>query len=425
MNYRETLEYLYRLRLFGTKLGLKNIAQLTTVLGLPQDRLKFIHVAGTNGKGSVCAFLDSIYRQAGYKVGMFTSPHLVRFGERLQIQGRAIADDNLVDLVSRVRTSASKLPEDTSSTFFEFLTGMALQYFADEKCDIVIWETGMGGRLDATNIVTPECSVITNASLDHQAWLGNSIRKIAREKAGIIKAGKPIVTAETQAEAFGEIQLKSTQANSTLYQVSDDQFNNNTALGLKGTHQKSNAAIASKVVDLLNTDFPVSKANMLKGLQATTLPGRFQTLQWRKSKIILDVAHNLAGYEVLAANCRQEFGENKCELIFASLDDKPWKEGLKRLLPYCKSVHCVPAKSQRAVSPQNLIQYLESINPRRSRETKYLAHDHVETCLQNLKKSAQHPILITGSFYLIGEALSVIQDNDHNETSLNEWGAKL
>lgn len=424
MNYRETLEYLYRLRLFGTKLGLENIEHLADALGNPQNRLKFIHVAGTNGKGSVCAYLNSIYTRAGYKIGMFTSPHLVRFGERLQINGAPISDEYLIHLVAKVRDTLPKLPEQISPTFFEFLTGMALQYFADECCDLVVWETGMGGRLDATNIVKPECSIITNISLDHQAWLGDTIEKIANEKAGIIKSCKPVVTAASQPEVVDVIQRKSKRLNAPLFKLSIDSSPLPIPQGLLGNHQSMNAMTAKKAVELLINDFPVSDSQLIDGIKQTSLPGRFQTIKWNNRTIYLDVAHNLAGYDALSNNCRTQFQDKPCDLIFASLDDKPWREGLELLLPFCRSIHCVPAKSQRSASPETIKNHAEKCR-HLSNSIECFTYENLEYGLRTLAKESDNPLLITGSFYLVGDALALIQNDDHRETSLNEWGAKL
>src|SRR5205823_4508226 len=220
MLYKEAIDYLYSLRLFGTKLGLENTFRLAKLVGNPQERLRFIHVAGTNGKGSTCAMLESIYRAAGLRVGLFTSPHLVSFRERIQVNRRLISEADVVRLAAELReqcrtgfqpvsTVKSPGPEqgdrrDACPTFFEVVTVMALRYLAEQQCDLVIWETGMGGRLDATNIVTPLASVITNIQLDHQQWLGDTLAKIAAEEAGIIKPGVPVITATDAPEARSE-----------------------------------------------------------------------------------------------------------------------------------------------------------------------------------------------------------------------------
>src|ERR1044071_2920969 len=175
MQYAEAIQFLYGLRLFGTKLGLENTFKLAALAGNPQQQLRFIHVAGTNGKGSTCAMLESIYRAAGLRVGLFTSPHLVSFRERIQVNRRLISEAEVVQLVESMQPWLAEFPADHHPTFFEVVTVMALRYFAEQKCDLVIWETGLGGRLDATNIVTPLASVITNIAYDHQQWLGDTL----------------------------------------------------------------------------------------------------------------------------------------------------------------------------------------------------------------------------------------------------------
>ncbi len=212
--YTETLSYLYGLQRFGVKLGLDNTRRLFALLGNPHESLRFIHVAGTNGKGSVCAMLASIFRVAGYRTAMYTSPHLVSFCERIQINGVCIPDDDVVRLIKKLRVLAEQIEKETKShpTFFEIVTAMAAQYFREQNADIVIWETGLGGRLDATNIVTPLVSVITNIAMDHTQQLGDSLNKIAAEKSGIIKPGVPVVTAVDEwndpgeFKSYGEVQ---------------------------------------------------------------------------------------------------------------------------------------------------------------------------------------------------------------------------
>src|SRR5438105_5570804 len=235
MTYPDAIQFLYDLRLFGLKLGLENTFKLAALAGNPQNKLRFIHVAGTNGKGSTCAMLESVYRAAGLRVGLFTSPHLVSFRERIQVNRELISEADVVRLVAELReqcetgfqpvsTVKSPGPEqgdrrDGCPTFFEVVTVMALRYFAEQKCDLVIWETGMGGRLDATNIVTPLASVITNVQLDHQQWLGHTRAEIAAEKAGIIKPGVPVVTAADAPEAMEVIEHTARQRRAPLTKV--------------------------------------------------------------------------------------------------------------------------------------------------------------------------------------------------------------
>lgn len=422
MTYREAIEYLYQLRLFGTKLGLENTLRLANEVGSPHDRLKFIHVAGTNGKGSVCTYLESMYRLAGYKVGMFTSPHLVQFGERMQVQRIPISAQDLVKHVEQLRLVIADWPKDTCPTFFEFITVLALQYFVEQCCDIVIWETGMGGRLDATNIVLPECSIITNISADHQAWLGNSLTEIAREKAGIIKPRRPMVTAETNQDLLKVIHDVARKQCSPVYQVETKQLPDGIAPGLKGPHQLLNASMAIRATELLQATFPVSSTTMYEGIHNTRLPGRFQILKWRKRKVVLDVAHNLAGIQTVVESWKACFGTEPCELIFASLNDKPWRECLKRLAPLCQTIHLVPAQSQRCESTSIMAEYLKQTAP----DKPILEHEQVGNALEKIKNN-KRPILITGSFYLIGGVLPLLDPITYSceEVSLNEWGAKL
>ena len=215
MSYADAIRFLHGLRWFGAEFGLENTRKLAARAGNPQHQLRFIHVAGTNGKGSTCAMLESIYRAAGLRVGLFTSPHLVSFRERMQVNRRWISEADVVRLASEMR-GAPPAGRDVAATLFEFVTVMALRYFAEQQCELVIWETGLGGRLDATNIVTPLASVITNIQFDHQQWLGDTLVKIAAEKAGIIKPGVPVVTATEEEEGLAVIEMVAKRLNSPL-----------------------------------------------------------------------------------------------------------------------------------------------------------------------------------------------------------------
>src|SRR3954466_5680229 len=212
MSYQEAVEFLYQLQQFGANFGLERAFKLAELAGRPQDKLKFIHVAGTNGKGSTSAMLESIYRHAGYKTGLFTSPHLISFAERIQVNRQLIPEPEVARLVAEMRDLLKQLPEGDHPTFFEVVTIMALKWFAEQKCGIVIWETGLGGRLDATNIVTPLASVITNIQYDHEKWLGTTLQSISFEKAGIVKPGVPVITGTADPEAQAVIE-KTSRAN--------------------------------------------------------------------------------------------------------------------------------------------------------------------------------------------------------------------
>lgn len=279
-NYRQAIEFLYRLQWFGARLGLENPLKLARLLGNPQKGLRFIHIAGTNGKGSTCAVLESIYRAAGHRVGLFTSPHLVSFRERIQVNRRLISQQDVVRLVDAMRPVLKEFSEPDHPTFFEVVTVMALRYFAERKCDLVIWETGLGGRLDATNIVMPIASVITNVQYDHQKWLGETLADIASEKAGIIKPGTPVIAGVDGDEAFAVIQKSAAEKQSPLIRVDSDIVRNCgdvlKDLPLLGDYQRKNAALALAAVEALRDRLPVTPEQIRTGVSTVSWPGRMQ-----------------------------------------------------------------------------------------------------------------------------------------------------
>ncbi|HZL78804.1 MAG TPA: folylpolyglutamate synthase/dihydrofolate synthase family protein, partial [Candidatus Limnocylindrales bacterium] len=310
MTYSEAIQFLYGLRLFGAKFGLENTFKLAALAGDPQDKLRFIHVAGTNGKGSTCAMLESIYRAAGLRVGLFTSPHLVSFRERIQVNRQLISEAEVIRLVEALR-AANK---ENDAALFEFATVMALKFFAEQKCDLVIWETGLGGRLDATNIVTPLVSVITNIGFDHQQWLGDTLARIAAEKAGIIKPGMPVITATAAPEALAVIEKIAHEKNVPLKLVTVDDVQSwltgTLAPPLLGEHQKLNAALALATVEMLQRQISVSAEKICAGLAAVDWPGRLQLVtRTGGQKILLDGAHNADGAKALRAALEKHFSQ--------------------------------------------------------------------------------------------------------------------
>src|SRR5580765_2210701 len=267
MTYPEAIQFLYSLRMFGTKLGLENTFKLAELAGNPQKDLRFVHVAGTNGKGSTCAMLESIYRAAGLKTGLFTSPHLVSFCERIEINRQLIPENEVARLVSELQPLMKNFPAGAHPTFFEVVTIMALKYFREQNCDLIIWETGLGGRLDATNIVTPLATFITNVQFDHQLWLGDSMAKIAFEKAGIIKPGVPVITAAEDPEALTVIERIARARNAPLTVISRTTRQSpplsKIKLPLVGEHQRLNAAVALETVKVLQPAIPVSDSAVI------------------------------------------------------------------------------------------------------------------------------------------------------------------
>jgi len=439
VTYPEAIQFLYGLRLFGAKFGLENTFKLATLADNPQEKLRFIHVAGTNGKGSTCAMLENIYRAAGLRVGLFTSPHLVSFRERIQVNRQLISENEVTHLVEELcelQNAAGGAPalgrRDACPTFFEFVTVMALKYFAGQKCDLVIWETGLGGRLDATNIVTPLASVITNIAFDHQQWLGDTLEQIATEKAGIIKPGVPVITATDAPDALAVIAKVAGGKNAPLTTVAADANPPPTSkisavlpratatLALAGDHQKLNAAVALATVEILQPKIPVSEAAIHTGLTSVSWPGRLQLIQQPDGQtILLDGAHNAAGASALRAALEKEFAGTRPIIIFGALADKKWLEICTILAPVAAQVFTVPVASERTAAADELAQAFHTASPGLAAAAAANLAEALNTC------NDKPFILITGSLYLVGEALERLgfSPAGAGERGLNEWTA--
>ena len=421
MTYSAAIQFLYGLRLFGAKFGLENTFKLAALAGSPQANLRFIHVAGTNGKGSTCAMLESIYRAAGLRVGLFTSPHLVSFRERIQVNRQLISEAEVVRLVDEIQPLLNSFPPEHHPTFFEVVTVMALKFFAEQKCDLVIWETGLGGRLDATNIVTPLASVITNIAFDHQQWLGDTLEKIAAEKAGIIKPGVPVVTAADAPEALRVIEQVAEQKGAALTYVQAPHASRLTpCTSLLGEHQRLNAALALTAVDILQAQIPVAEKQIRAGLAAVRWPGRLQLIELTGGqKILLDGAHNIAGAETFRAALERHFTGTRPALIFGALADKSWPEICRTLAPLAAKVFTVPVASERTADAEALANCFRAANP--AAEV-----GRFENLTAALNACKDEPfVVITGSLYLVGEALECLGFSPAagGERGLNEWDA--
>ena len=310
-NYPEVKNYLYSLRYRGAKYGIERMQQLAEVLGSPERKFPVIHVAGTNGKGSTCAMLESIYRHGGLKTGLFTSPHLVFQGERIQVNRRILSHDEILQYTNELKETAdamAKKDSDDHPTFFEFMTAMAFLHFHRETVDIGILETGLGGRLDSTNVVDPEIAVITSISLDHINILGNTIEKIAAEKAGIIKKKRPVVLGHLPHEAEKVVREIANQRDAPVYSIKEHFKNGSKEYPhtiLHGAYQRYNAAIAALVCELLREKFPISDHQVREGLQMVKWPGRWEAHQIESKTLILDSSHNPEGAEMLANNLKE------------------------------------------------------------------------------------------------------------------------
>lgn len=390
MNYREALAWLYGTQLFGIKLGLETIRRLVAELNVPAPTQRIIHVAGTNGKGSVCAMLDSILRIARYRSGLFTSPHLVTFRERIQVNGEMISDDEVATGLTSIRELIRDW--DPHPTFFEIVTALALQHFRRRACDVIVLETGMGGRLDATNVVTPVVSVITPISYDHQKWLGNSLGEIASEKAGIIKPGVPVVSAKQEPEAQAVIRETATRRGSSL-RIVDTEYDGDIAL--PGMHQKENAALALAALEAANIS--VSPDAIANGVANVQWPARFQ--RWDE-RLVIDGAHNPAGANVLVRTWRRDFAKEQPAVILAVLRDKDIA-GIAQILATIASRFVLPqARTERALPPQELADIVRGIAPEISIEC-------VDSLGDAMRATEAEPhVLIAGSLHFAGEALA-------------------
>jgi len=426
LTYNEAIQFLYELRFFGAKLGLSNTLKLAELAGNPHRGLKFIHIAGTNGKGSTCAMLESVYRVAGLRVGLYTSPHLVAFGERIQINREPITEEEIVRLVMEVQPLLKEFSSEKHPTFFEVTTVMALRYFAAKECDLVIWETGLGGRLDATNIVTPLASVITNVQYDHQQWLGETLVSIASEKAGIIKPRIPVITAALEPEALRVIEAKAHEQDAPLTRVTEADTSlpplDTIELPLRGQHQRLNAALAIATVCALAWQLPVSEQTVRAGLSEFDWPGRLQLItQPSGQRLLLDGAHNTGGAETLAASLRQNFAWERPVLILGILQDKDWQGICRILAPLASRILLVPVSSERAARTDELQSVCRQINP--CAETMICA-----SVAQALERISNEPfVVVTGSLYLVGEVLEYLRAKPSpalRERCLNEWSAK-
>lgn len=424
MLHQEAIKFLYDLQVFGLKLGLENTFRLAALAGNPHERLRFIHVAGTNGKGSTCAMLESVYRNAGLRVGLFTSPHLVHFGERIQVNRVPLSNDQVTQSVERIMRLLDGFPKDHSPTFFEVVTIMALTHFAEAECDLVIWETGMGGRLDATNIVTPLATVITNIQHDHERWLGQTLEAIAFEKAGILKPNVPALTATTAPDALEVIRRRAAEVGAPL-RVLEHRDKHDPRLirsrpPLPGEHQLWNAALALATVDALQPALPVGDEAIAKGLATVRWDGRFQALRDAAGNTtILDGAHNPAGAEVLAAALHEAYPSVKPPIVMGVMRDKDWDRMLRVLAPGASEIFLVPVSSNRSATPEELRPLAQSL---------LVDGASVHLCdslADGLAKTAGCPLrVVAGSLYLVGEALELLRPTatlPAGERGLNEW----
>lgn len=397
MNYQRILRHLYSLESSKIGLGLKNIKALLKKLGNPEKELKSIHVAGTNGKGSVCAMLFYILRQAGYNVGLYTSPHLKKFNERIRLNDNFISDREIVEYYLRIKDSI------TNQSFFEITTAIAFLYFKDNKADFVILEVGLGGRLDATNVVKPLVSVITTIGLEHTALLGNIVEKIAYEKAGIIKENVPIVTGAGGA-ALNTIKRIAKEKNAPLILVKPRK--KIKFKYLNGRFQQFNASVALATIDTLKKycELEISNKDIGNGLKNAKWPAR---LEFIGKNVLVDCAHNPDGMAVLADEIKSIMENKNFEnliFIFGALKDKNVVEMLRKILELkLKLMIFTEANSDRALS----VQELEDIFAKLNNKIFHKSIKKPKDALEYARKIAEKDELIAaaGSMYMVGEII--------------------
>jgi len=357
MTYDETIEYLFNSTpLFQNvgkaayKEGLANTLALDEYFGHPHTQFKTIHVGGTNGKGSTSHSLASVLQSAGYKVGLFTSPHLKDFRERIRINGEMISEEYVVDFVEQHRSFFEPL----YPSFFELTTAMAFKYFADEKVDVAVIEVGLGGRLDCTNIITPVLSIITNISFDHVNLLGNTLEKIASEKAGIIKHGVPVVIGETTSETRTVFETKAKEVGTQIVFAEEKEIPE-IPFELGGDYQQKNLRTILTALSILRSSFNISEQNISYGLsnvcEQTGLMGRWQTLK-EFPKTVCDVGHNVGGFEYIVKQLtRQQY--KTLRIVIGMVNDKDIN-GVLALLPKDAKYYFTKAKVARALRPEEL-----------------------------------------------------------------------
>ena len=419
--YREALDWLYSTQLFGIKLGLESPRRLLReYLAFPPHRTKVIHVAGTNGKGSVCSLIDSVARATGLRTGLFTSPHLVDFRERVRVAGTEISEEDTIRHLTALRSLVADW--DHHPTFFELSLTLALKHFAERSCELVILETGMGGRLDATSAVPADIAILTPIDLDHQQWLGDSLGEIAGEKAAIIRPHKPVFSANQHPEARAVIEQFANERRAPLEFLEDPLLG--YSIGLPGEHQQHNAALA--LAALHATGIQLNYETVKAGLQSARHPGRFEIVPAESCKqpdlplpdagpIVLDIAHNPAAAAALGATWRQHFKARKARLIFGAVSSKDLSGILVHLLPLADELLLVPVNSPRSVSPDDIRAHLPAGSPPTT------VFPNLQSALTATRKAPGEdstPLtLITGSAFLVGHAKALLQNQAHLPTA--------
>ena len=412
------VEWLNSTGFFTIKLGLGRMSALLDRLGRPQDSLRFVHVAGSNGKGSVCSLTESALRKVGFKTGFYSSPHLVKLTERFRINGVTVDDETFIRHAETVRNAVIQMrAENNSPTYFEITTAIALEIFRAEKVDFVLWETGMGGRLDATNVVIPEISIITGISLEHTAYLGSTLAAVAGEKAGIIKPGIPVVCGPMPAEAIAVIKQRAEEKNSSLtvvpaytgsykinrekrcqeLQLEGDSF----SVGLPGSYQRNNASTAYFALKILASKFGFDFSEALCGYAEARWSARFQYIS--EKRLVIDGAHNPEGIQALSSALREFYPGEKFHFLAGCFADKNAEEVVSSFAPLAEDVVFIAfdGSGREICSPEQLGSLLEKFAPGTPWREGTLS-----ASLQELP--AESTTVLCGSLHMCGEALELL-----------------
>ena len=441
LTFDEAIQWIHSIGRFGVKPGLERITVLLERLGNPHHKLNFVHIGGTNGKGSTAALLASVLETAGYRVGLYTSPYLEAFNNRISINGEDIPAHKLVEHVEKIRPLVADIaatPDLGQPTEFEVVTALALDYYAAQAPDLVILEVGLGGRLDATNVVTPLISVITNVSLDHTSVLGDTVEEVAGEKAGIIKENVPVVTSARDADVQKILLNAASLRGAPFYQLlevgydygikgkEEDKFTllrykerelsgegqkfdyygrrgdyENVYIPLKGRYQVQNAALSVAVMELLGEKgFVCSEASLRSGLEQVFWPGRLEVLQ-KNPTVVLDAAHNPAAMEELTRAIQEFFSFRHLYLVMGVMEDKNISEIMQKVIPLAHTAFLTRPSLPRAADPLSLRQMAANLT-----SCSIVVEPEIDKSLLQAIATAQGEdlILVTGSFYTISEA---------------------
>ncbi len=417
MTYEEALAYLENYTWSKTRLGLGRTRELTAKLGDPQKKLRFVHVAGSNGKGSTCAMTASILQAAGYKTGLYISPYIQTFCERIQINGENIPEHRLAEVTEKLREAAETMEDHPS--WFEMVTAVAFQYYLEENCDIVVLEVGMGGEFDSTNVIdAPEVAVLTNIGLEHTEYLGNTIEEIARTKSGIIKPGCRVVSYDNVPEVkaiisevakengaplvFADpsgIRLVSRDLDGQVFDWEGKTYR----LPLHGEHQLKNASVVMEIVrELREQGWDISDEAVRRGLAEVKWPARFQILS-RDPLFILDGGHNPQCAEAMTESLDALLPGQKVDFLLGILADKDYTQMIDILGPYAASFHCIAPENERALGVEALADTI------RARGFETYAYNDLDEAIRAVLSSAEvnrRPSVCFGSLYLAGEVLN-------------------